>query len=113
MEKEQHEQYEYARKRLNQKKELYFHFVLFLLGSLFLAIANHFLVFGYDSNWSIWVITVWFFLFILHFIKIYITDRFMNKNWEREQIDRLVAQQQKKIAQLQTQADEDSSIKPQ
>jgi hypothetical protein len=26
----------------------------------------------------------------------------MNKNWEREQIDRLVSQQQKKIDQLQT-----------
>jgi len=108
MEKELHEQYEYARKRLNQKKGLYFHFVLFLLGSLFLAIANHFLVFGYTSNWSIWVITLWLFLFILHFIKVYITDRFMNKNWEREQIDRLVHLQQKKISQLQSQLDEDS-----
>ena len=113
MEKEQHEQYEYARKRLNQKKRLYFHFVLFLLGSVFLAIANHFEAFGYTSNWAIWVITTWTFLFILHFIKVFITDRFMNKNWEREQIDRLVAQQQRKIDQLQTRVDEDFSNKPQ
>ena len=47
--------------------------------------------------------TIWFFLFILHFIKVFITDRFMNKNWERDQIDRLVALQQKKIEELQSQ----------
>ena len=113
MELEQHEQYEYARKRINQKKNLYFHFVLFLLGSLFLSIANHLLVFGYTSNWSIWVITLWLFLFILHFIKVYITDRFMNKDWEREQIEKLIAQQERKISQLQTKVDEDSANQPQ
>jgi len=112
MEKEQHELYEYARKRLKQKKGLYFHFVLLILGSIFLSIANHFLVFGFTSNWSVWVITFWIFLFILHFIKVYITDRFMNKNWEREQINKLVAKQQIKIDQLQTQLEEDSSKNP-
>jgi type III secretory pathway component EscR len=111
MEKEQHEQYEYARKRLKQKKGLYFHFVLLILGSIFMFLANHFSVFGITSNWAIWVITLWFFLFILHFIKVYITDRFMNKNWEREQIDKLVAKQQQKIDQLQNQIEEDSSKK--
>jgi len=112
MEKEQHELYEYARKRLKQKKRLYFHFVLLILGSIFLCIANHFLVFGFTSNWSVWAITFWIFLFILHFIKVYITDRFMNKNWEREQINKLVAKQQIKIDQLQTQLEEDSSKNP-
>jgi len=100
MEKEQHELYEYARKRLNQKKRLYFHFVLFLVGSLFLFIAHKFFDIGLTSNWPAWVIIVWLFIFILHFIKVYITDRFMNKDWEREQIDRLVALQKKRIDQL-------------
>ena len=104
MEKEVYEQYEYARKRIRQKKTLYFHFVLFLLGSLFLFIANRFCGFriGTAENWCIWIITIWFFIFILHFIKIYITDRFMNKKWEREQIDRLVSLQQKRINQLES-----------
>lgn len=104
MEKEVHEQYEYARKRIRQKKALYFHLVLFLLGSLFLFVTDNFcgLRIRTTENWSIWIITLWFFIFILHFIKIYITDRFMNKKWEREQIDRLVALQQKRIAQLES-----------
>ena len=122
MEKEVHEQYEYARRRIRQKKILYFHFVLFLLGSLFLFIANRFFGFGTTNtnnvtvtdttqNWCIWAITIWFFIFILHFIKVYITDRFMNKNWEREQIDRLVALQQKRISQLESRIEENTENK--
>ncbi|KUJ63339.1 hypothetical protein AR687_04100 [Flavobacteriaceae bacterium CRH] len=114
MEKEVHEQYEYARRRLRQKKILYFHFVFFLIASLFLFIANKFFDFGVsdtEPNWCIWAITIWFFIFILHFIKVYITDRFMNKKWEREQIDRLVALQQKRISQLESKINEDSDNK--
>lgn len=109
MEREQHEQYEYARSRLKQKKGLYFHFVLLILGGIFLFIANHFNIFGITSNWAIWVITFWFFLFAMHFIKVFITDRFMNKNWERDQIDRLVIKQQQKLEQLQNQIEEIST----
>jgi ABC-type multidrug transport system fused ATPase/permease subunit len=109
MDEELHEQYEYARKRLKQKKSLYFHFVLLILGGIFMFIANHFSVFGITTNWSIWVISFWAFLFILHFIKVFITDRFMNKNWERDQIDKLVAKQQRKMEQIQSQFGENYS----
>jgi 2TM domain len=109
MEIEQHELYEYARRRIKQKKNLYFHFVLFLLGSLFLFITYHFFEVGAGSNWYIWVITAWFFIFILHFIKVYITDRFMNKNWEREQIERLIGLQQRKITELESKVAKDNS----
>jgi len=107
MEKEVHEQYEYARRRIKQKKRLYFHFVVFVLGSLLLFLGHNFLNSTVVSDWYLWIITFWLFLFILHFIKIFITDRFMNKDWEREQIDRLVALQKKKVAQLQIQIEND------
>ncbi len=107
MERELHEQYEYARRRLKQKKLLYFHFVLFVLGSLLLFTTDQLFDNAFISNWYLYLITVWLFLFTLHFIKIFITDRFMNKDWEREQIDRLVALQKKKIDQLQAQINND------
>jgi hypothetical protein len=107
MEKELHEQYEYARRRIKQKKNLYFHFVVFLIGNLFMFIANHFFKVGAPRQWYIWILTGWLFLLILHFIKVYITDRFMNKSWEREQIDRLVAKQKQKINQLETKTNQD------
>jgi hypothetical protein len=101
MERERHELYEYARKRIKQKKGIYFHFVLLFLASLFLFVSTKIFNFSPAATWYKWLITLWLFLFILHFIKVYITDRFMNKNWEREQIDRLVALQQKKIEELE------------
>jgi len=102
MDAEQHELYEYARKRTSQKKRLYFHFVMLVLGSLFLFIANKWLKLGEAYNWYIWIITVWVFFFVLHSIKVFITDSFMNKNWEREQINKLMALQKKRIDELKT-----------
>jgi len=101
----QHEQYEYARNRIRQKKNVFIHFMIFLVGSLFLFIINKILAFDEADDWYIWAITGWGFLFIMHFIKVFITDSFMNKNWERHQIDKLVAMQQKKMHKLQAQLD--------
>lgn len=104
MEKEVHEQYEYARRRIRQKKVLYFHFVLFLIGSLFMFVANELLDYGQPNRWALWASTVWLFILILHFIKVYITDRFMNKEWERQQLERLMTKQKNKIDQLEMKA---------
>jgi hypothetical protein len=104
MDKDQHELYENARRRLRQKKMVYYHFVFLLFGCLFLFIANVFLKYGQPQLWYIWVCTIWVFLFILHFIKVFITDRFMNKDWEREQIDRLIQKQKNKISELTEEA---------
>jgi CHASE3 domain sensor protein len=43
----------------------------------------------------------------LHFINVFITKRFMNKQWEREEIDKLVAKQQRKINELQKKVESD------
>ncbi|MGA9638395.1 2TM domain-containing protein [Flavobacterium sp.] len=108
MEREHHELYEYARRRIKQKKRLYFHFVLLISFSLFLFLSTKIFTTTINHNWFIFGITIWTFLFLLHFIKVYITDRFMNKNWEREQIDRMVGLQQKKINELQQKINEET-----
>ncbi len=102
METSEHEQYEYARRRLKQKKNLYLHFIFLFLGCIFLFVLHKITNDASNSQWHIWVITIWIFIFSLHFIKVFITDSFMNKNWERNQIDKLIDLQQKKIQQLQT-----------
>lgn len=111
MNSEQHELYEYARKRIKQKKLLYYHFVLLFLGSILLFVSNRFLNIYPQTNWWIWAVTFWAFLFVLHFIKVFITDSFMNKNWERAQIDKLIIRQEKKIEQLKADI-EAEKIKP-
>jgi amino acid permease len=100
MDNSQHEIYEYARDRIKQKKVLSLHLILLVTGSLFLFVANKWLSFYPETNWWIWVVTIWIFIFLFHTIKVFITDSFMNKHWERAQIDKLMLKQTKKIEQL-------------
>jgi len=100
---EQHELYENARYRIKQKKRLYFHFIVFLVGSVFLIILNKILNVGENivEDWFVFAILLWFFLFILHFINVFFTKKFMDRNWERNQIEKLVKKQELKIAELE------------
>jgi hypothetical protein len=103
MDKEFYDRYEYARTRIKEKKLLYYHFILFISGSLFMYVANELLEYGLPNLWYKWAIAVWFFIFILHFIRVFITQKFMNKAWEQQQIEHLMSKQEKKIEQLDSQ----------
>lgn len=101
--KEQHELYENARNRAKQKKRLYTHFIVFLVGAVFLILLNKVLKVGETiiENWFVWAITLWFFFFVLHFFNVFVTNRFMGKEWERIQTEKLVQKQELKIAKLE------------
>ncbi|CAM3994056.1 2TM domain-containing protein [Flavobacterium antarcticum] len=111
MQKEFHERYEYARNRIKEKKFLYYHFIFFIIGSLFMFVANELLEYGLPTLWYKWAIVIWFFIFTLHFIRVYITKRFMNKAWEQQQIEHLIAKQDKKIEQLNSKLDSENQNK--
>ncbi|MFI2741097.1 2TM domain-containing protein [Zhouia sp. PK063] len=98
---DQHELIENAQSRIKQKKRLYFHFIFFLVGSVFLIIINQVLKVYPQYNWFVWAIVLWAFLLIIHTINVFITHKFMGKDWERIQRDKLVQKQKNKIAQLQ------------
>ena len=103
--KDQLELIENAQKHIKQKKGLYNHFVIFLIGAVFLIIANTILGIGKDFmiadiNWFVYVILAWLFLFIYHFISVFITHKFMGRDWEKHQLDKLVNQQQARIDSL-------------
>ncbi|WP_456421717.1 2TM domain-containing protein [Lutibacter sp.] len=100
---DKYEVYENARNRIKQKKRLYFHFVFFLIGSVFFIVLNKVLKIGETlfENWFVWAIFLWLFFLIIHFINVFITHRFMGKEWERKQLDKLVLKQEEKIAQLE------------
>jgi hypothetical protein len=107
IDKEQHEQLEYAHKRIKQKKNLYVHFVLFLIGSIFLILINKILKYGEEYNWFIWAITFWAFLFVVHIVNVYVTQKFMGIEWEREQREKLIAKQRQRIKELQNEIETD------
>lgn len=98
---EQHELLENAQKRISQKKRLFTHFVVFLVGSVFLIGINKILKYGQEYNWFIWAITFWAFLFVLHIFNVFVTTKFMGKEWERSQREKLVEKQKQRIAKLE------------
>ena len=105
IDKDQLELIENAQKRIKQKKRLYIHFVIFLIGSVFFIVANNFLGIG-DSykiagqGWWFFVVLAWLLILIYHFVSVFITNKFMGKNWEKQQLDKLVNQQQARIDKL-------------
>lgn len=104
---EQHELLENAQKRINQKKNLFSHFVIFLIGSVFLVLINKILKYGETYDWFIWAITAWAFLFAIHTFNVFVTTKFMGKDWERAQRERLVAKQRERISELQKEIETD------
>ncbi len=94
-----------AQRRIKQKKRLYIHFVIFLIGSLFIILANLTLGIGkdvkfFDIDWFVFAILAWLFIFVYHLFNVFITHKFMGKDWEKNQLDKLVAQQQQRIEKL-------------
>ncbi len=110
---EQHEIYENARKRTKQKKRLYLHFVVFAVGSVFLFVLDRVFAVGEDylKDWFIWAILLWSFFWILHFVNVFITKRFMGKDWERKQTEKLVAKQEKRIEEIKKRLERDAQHK--
>ena len=98
----------YAEKRIKQKKRVYVHFVIFLIGAVFLILANTVLGIGKEVtiaglNWFVIAIIVWLAFFIYHFISVFITHKFMGKDWVDQQRENLVAKQQERIEKIKQQ----------
>jgi len=98
---EQHKLLEQAQYRISQKKRLFSHFVIFLIGSVFLILINKILKYGDQYDWFIWAITLWAFLFIIHAFNVIVTQKFMGIQWERKQREKLVLKQKQRISELQ------------
>ncbi len=107
---EQHELLENAQKRVRQKKRLFSHFVMFLIGSVLLVLANKILKYGETYDWSVWAILLWMFLLVLHTFNVFVTHKFMGQDWERKQRERLVQKQKQRISELQKEIETDFPI---
>jgi dihydrofolate reductase len=117
IDKEQLELIQNAQKRIKQKKRLYFHFVLFLIGSGFFIVLNLVLGFGkdfkpFETNWFVFAILAWLFLLLYHTFNVFITHKFMGKQWEENQLKKLVSMQKERIEELKDSVTkvEDSTI---
>lgn len=107
IDKEQMELIKNAQQRVKQKRRLYVHFVIFLIGAVFLIILNTVIGVGEATkiagmDWFVFAILAWLFLFVYHLFNVFITHKFMGKEWEQQQLDKLVSKQKARIAELET-----------
>ena len=112
IDKEQLELIKNAQQRVKQKKRLYYHFVIFLIGALFLILANTVLGIGQDlkifgQDWFVIAIIVWLFLFVFHLFNVFVTHKFMGKKWEEKQLAKLVNKQKVRIEKLKAQLEKE------
>ncbi|WP_117881847.1 2TM domain-containing protein [Aureibaculum luteum] len=102
MEKEQIEIYEKARKRVKQKKRLYYHFIVFLVGSFFLIVLNTFFKVGNQyGEWFKYAVAFWLLIWIFHFINVFVTNKFFGKEWERIETEKLMDKHELKSDKLE------------
>jgi len=106
-----HEIYEKARRRTKQKKRLYFHFVLFLIGSVFFVILNKFIKFRPELDWYVWAIFTWLFFLIIHSINVFVTNRFFGTEWERSETEKLIEKHHIKVDKLEKKLEKDGVFK--
>lgn len=106
---------ENAQRRVKQKNILFYHFSLMFFGNISLLTIN--LLFNFKEQivffnypWSYLAVSFWFLLFSIHTYNVYITNRFMGKNWEKEQIKKLVAKQELKIAKIKIEVEKEARL---
>lgn len=102
----QKELIENAQRRIKEKRGLFTHFVVFLVGAIGLIIISQVLMKNKPSTllgieWWIWVLFAWLLLLIYHAFKVFITNRLLGPEWEKRQYERLVGKQQERITQIE------------
>lgn len=109
---EQRQLIEKAQRRARQKKKLYLHFIIFLIGAAVFIVLNivfdvgmNFKPFGID--WFVWAIALWGILLLMHIFNVFVTNKFLGKDWEDRQIEHLVAKQEKRINELELKVERD------
>ncbi|OBX23877.1 MULTISPECIES: dihydrofolate reductase [Bizionia] len=112
IDKEQLELLKTAQNRIKQKKRLYAHFVIFLIGSVFLIVANTGIGIGetftpFGIPWFVFAIGIWLALFVYHLFNVFITSKLLSKKWEEKQLNLLINKQKQRISELTTQVEKD------
>ena len=107
---------ENAQKRVKQKKRLFYHFSIMLFGIGILLITNILFeikneIRPFNFPWSYWISVFWFLILIAHVYKVFITNRFMGKDWEKEEIKKLVLKQEIEISKIKIELEKEARIK--
>ena len=112
---EQRELIERAQERARQKRRLYQHFIVFLIGAVVLILLNVIFEIGQNINpfgidWFVWAIILWAVILLLHVFNVFVTNRFFGKDWENRQVEKLVAKQRERIEELRKKVEKEHPL---
>ncbi|MBT8257098.1 MAG: dihydrofolate reductase [Bacteroidia bacterium] len=115
VDQEQLELFKTAQRRIKQKRRLYYHFIVFLIGAVLLILANTVLGIGQDftlfgREWFVFAIGLWILLLLYHILSVFIINRFLGKEWEQQQLDKLVSIQQQKIDKIKKKLEKEEKL---
>ena len=65
----------------------------------------------FEYSWSFWIVFSWFFLLIFHVFNVYVTGRFINKSWIKNQKSKLIKIQKIEIENIKEKMNIESKIK--
>jgi len=112
--KEQQEMYEHAKKRVRQKKGVVRHITYFIAGCIIFIIMGTVLNIGsnfFIPNWYQWALLIWGFIVLIHVFNVFIMHPFLSNEWEAQQIEKLIAKQEKRIEELEKKVSLEASKK--
>ena len=94
-----------AELRIKQKKRLYVHFILFLIGSLIFTIIDVVFQYGgklrpFGYDWFIWVISLWLLVLLYHSFEVFIIQQFLGKRWKEQQLEKLIAYHEREVNKI-------------
>jgi hypothetical protein len=107
-----HQTYEKARLRTKQKRNLYYHFMLFLVGSVFFIVLNKYMNIFPEKDWFFWAIMIWLFFLIIHTLNVFVFNRFFGEEWERSETEKLIKKHQKKVEKLEVKLEKKGAFNP-
>lgn len=107
---EQKELFEHAQSRINEKKALYRHFIVFLAGCILMIVLNLVLNIGgefkfLEFDWFVIGVVIWSFFLLVHIIRVVLFSKFMGKAWQDKQMEYLIEKQKNKIAKMEQKLD--------
>jgi hypothetical protein len=71
------------------------------VGSAFFVLLNKVIKFHPEIDWYVWAIFAWLVILILHFINLFVMNRFFGKDWERLQTEKLIQKHKDKLDKLE------------
>lgn len=106
--KQEFKMYEYAKRRVKQKRLLLFNFVLFVLGGILMYCINNFVQDPLQvTQWWMWVMSIWTVVLVVQMVNVFVVDRFMGKAWQDKEVERLIELQRQKIEELRKKVEKD------